>query len=64
MSTAEIDIVALARACLAYDEAIRDCCDDPTLMASFCTATGETLDDLYSDWLTLAGIALERYDTG
>lgn len=34
-----------------YDRAIRKCADDPDKMASFCTAKGDDLDDLYMDWM-------------
>ena len=45
----------LYRACIAgkkYDEAIRQCSNDPEKMASFCTSQGDTLDTLYMDWMT------------
>lgn len=47
-------IVALTEAALKYDDAIRACANDPSRMASFCTATGEDLDTLYLEWMTKA----------
>ena len=35
-----------------YDRATRKCANDPEKMASFCPAQGDTLDDLYMDWMT------------
>jgi hypothetical protein len=44
-----IPLVQLARAAVAYDEAIKECANDPDRMASYCTAEGEDLDTLYFD---------------
>jgi len=54
LAESEQEPVALARAVLDYDEAIKSCADDPKKMASFCTAQGDTLDMLYMDMLRLA----------
>lgn len=48
----------LAQACMDYDAAIRSCADDPKRMDSFCTATGDDLNDLYEGWLHRALAAL------
>jgi len=40
----------LARACVAYDDAIRACANDPARMTSFSTAAGDDLDGLYFAW--------------
>lgn len=37
-----------------YDAAIEKCGNDPSKMASFCTAEGDTLDTLYARWQSLA----------
>jgi hypothetical protein len=44
----------LAEYVLAYDEAIRQCANDPRRMATFCTATGATLDALYEQMVDAA----------
>jgi hypothetical protein len=44
----------LADCVLAYDEAIRQCANDPRLMSTFCTATGATLDTLYEQMVEAA----------
>jgi len=48
------EAVDLAKACIRYHGALISCCNDPNRMTSFCTADGETLDDLYRDWLNKA----------
>jgi hypothetical protein len=53
----------LARAILAYDQAIQSCADDPEKMASFCTAEGDRLDDLYFRMLELARFILSQPET-
>lgn len=45
---------ALARAAIAYDEAIQRCAANPRKMSSYCTANGETLDSLYAEFIGLA----------
>ena len=51
----------LEAACKAivYDRAIACCANDPNKMASYCTAEGASLDELYSDWISssIAAIA-------
>lgn len=39
---------------LAYDAAINVCANDPAKMASFCTARGSSLDNLYACWIASA----------
>lgn len=54
---------ALLDACEAavcYDKAIRSCANDPDKMASYCTAAGEELDDLYADWVAAAHAAIAK----
>lgn len=53
-------LVAAARAALAYDAAIKSCANNPEQMASFCTAQGDTLDDLYFEWQELSADALAQ----
>ena len=50
----------VAEAAIRYDDALLQCADDPKKMASFCTATGDNLDALYLEWMTLARAALEE----
>jgi hypothetical protein len=50
----------LARAVLAYDEAIQSCADDPETMSSFCTAQGDNLDDLYFRMMEYARFILSQ----
>lgn len=45
-----------------YDRAIRKCANDPEKMASFCTAKGEDLDDLYMDWMTKIQAAMTHIE--
>lgn len=45
-------------AAMEYDKAIRASANDPFLMASSCTAQGETLDTLYAGWLSATRKAL------
>ncbi len=55
----------LLKACHAaveYDKAIRSCANEPEKMASFCTAQGQNLDDLYRAWINAARKAI--YETG
>lgn len=52
----------VAEAAVRYDDAIRACANDPEKMASFCSATGEDLDALYLNWMTLARAALAAYE--
>lgn len=48
----------LARATVAYDEAIMACANDPALMATYCTAQGDDLDALYFEVMTRARTVL------
>lgn len=48
----------VCKAAIKYDDAIRQCANDPDTMASHCTATGDTLDTLYDDWITKSRAAL------
>lgn len=48
----------LADAVLDYDTAIQACANDPAKMASFCTAEGVNLDELYLRMVNKARIAL------
>lgn len=50
----------LARAVLAYDEAIQSCSDDPEKMSSFCTTQGDNLDDLYFRMMEIARFILSQ----
>lgn len=52
------DLLKACQAAIDYDRAIARCGDDPETMASFCTAQGEDLDDLYSTWITTSREAL------
>lgn len=54
----------LAEAAVAYDDAIRSCANDPEKMASFCSAQGDDLDELYFRWMTLARRALSTHVGG
>ena len=47
-----------------YDDAIRECADDPDKMATFCTARGDDLDDLYMDWIAKVTTALHAVKWG
>jgi hypothetical protein len=49
-------------AAIEYDKAIRACANDPEKMASFCTAQGQNLDDLYLAWIGATRNAI--YKTG
>lgn len=49
----------LLAAVLAYDEAIRECANDPDTMASYCTVQGASLDALYERMVGVAN-AMER----
>lgn len=51
-------IAAIARAAVAYDEAIMSCAEDPDKMSTYCTAEGEDLDALYFALMTKARSAL------
>ena len=46
----------------AYDRAIRKCANDPEKMASFCTAQGDSLDDLYMDWMSKIQAAMQHIE--
>lgn len=48
----EKELFDVASAAVKYDDAIRGCANSPKKMASFCTAKGETLDELYYDWMS------------
>jgi hypothetical protein len=54
----------VAEAAIVYDDAIRKCTDDPDKMASYCTATGDGLDELYFNWMTLSRAALAALKEG
>ena len=60
--TAAPDLVAACKAAIAYDEAIRACANEPTKMASFCTAQGDTLDNLYAAWMCKARSAISKME--
>jgi multimeric flavodoxin WrbA len=44
----------VARLAIAYDKAIQACANDPDAMSSHCTTEGDTLDDLYANWIDAA----------
>src|SRR5690606_13258634 len=54
------ELLAAAKAAIAYDEAIQQCADDPDSMSSFCTAEGDDLDRLYVDWASKARAAIAK----
>jgi len=54
------DLLKAAEAAVAYDEAIRQCGNDPDKMASHCTAEGDTLDSLYSEWMVAARVGIAK----
>jgi len=47
-------IFNLTDAILDYDEAIKECANDPKKMSTYCTAQDESLDDLYEQMVELA----------
>ncbi|WP_219114946.1 hypothetical protein [Janthinobacterium sp. UMAB-56] len=47
-----------AHAAIAYDNAIEACANSPQSMSSFCTAEGDSLDVLYTDWISKSRTAL------
>jgi hypothetical protein len=56
-------IAPLVEACqagIAYDKAIKRCANDPSKMASYCTAQGDDLDDLYLTWIIKCREALRE----
>lgn len=58
------DLLAAARAAVEYDAAINQCANDPSVMSSFCTAQGDTLDTLYFAWLVAARDAIAKATEG
>jgi hypothetical protein len=54
------DLLKACQAAIAYDRAIARCGDNPETMASFCTAQGEDLDDLYAAWINASKEAVAR----
>jgi hypothetical protein len=54
-------LVKAAKAALEYDQAINACANDPDAMATYCTAQGENLDMLYSNWISAAKEAMLNY---
>lgn len=54
------DLLEACRAAITYNQAIRECGNSPQTMASFCTATGDTLDDLYDKWITSVRAAIAK----
>ena len=53
----------LLEACQAgiiYSKAIESCANDPEKMASFCTAEGDTLDELYFNWINRCDKAIAQ----
>lgn len=54
------ELLAAARAALAYHEAIASCANDPERMASFCTAEGDDLDALYMAWHSASTSAVAK----
>lgn len=57
------DLLEAANAAIAYDAAIRSCGNSPDKMSSYCTAQGDTLDNLYSDWISRAQSAIAKAPT-
>ncbi len=57
------DMLEVCRAACVYDDAIRACADDPDKMASFCTAQGKDLDDLYTDWMVKSRAIVACFST-
>lgn len=53
-------LIEAAEAASRYDDAIQSCANEPERMASFCTAEGDDLDFLYSDWIDKSRAALAR----
>ena len=47
------------RFAVKYDDAIKSCGNDPDKMSTYCTAQGESLDHLYTQWQTEAKRAIE-----
>lgn len=54
------ELLAACEAAIKYDLAIASCGNEPHKMASFCTAEGVTLDDLYASWITKAKKAIAK----
>jgi hypothetical protein len=54
------DFLVAARAAIAYDAAIESCANDPSKMASFCSAQGDDLDTLYVDWIEKSRAAIAK----
>ena len=54
------DLLEACQAAIVYDAAIALCGNDPDQMASSCTATGDNLDALYSDWIGKARAAIAK----
>lgn len=61
-SEIETELLELVEATLTYDKAIQECGDSPESMASFCTASGDTLDTLYFAWKAKAELLQRKYD--
>ncbi len=54
------ELLEACEAAIKYDEAIQSCANDPTKMASFCSAQDESLDMLYAYWLLKTLAALKK----
>jgi hypothetical protein len=54
------DLLAAARAAIAYDAAIQSCANEPDNMASYCSAQGDDLDMLYAAWITASRAAITK----
>ena len=54
------ELLAAAQAAIAYDREIQACANDPDKMSSHCSAAGQTLDELYSDWLHKSRAAIAK----
>jgi len=51
--------IQACRYAIEYDNAIRECANNPKRMHTFCTVKGETLDLLYMRWQQEADRVLE-----
>ncbi len=52
--------VKACQAAIIYDTAIQECVNDPEKMTAYGTGQGDTLDDLYADWITKSRAALAK----
>ena len=54
------ELLEACQAGIIYSKAIESCANDPEKMASFCTAEGDTLDELYFNWINRCDKAIAQ----